>query len=136
MIVTREDELLKLRRRVTELEGEVAEWRRQAGDRQQFIAGLDRVAKVRHALTLGAPPARILNALLDRSPKIVSKLALFDATGSDPDKVDVKVIDVHVCKLRSALGRAQLADTIETIWGTGYAINAAHAARIRAWLAK
>lgn len=131
MIVTREDELTALRRRVNELELEIAEWRRQAADRALTVAQADRVARLRQALVLSAAPARMLEALLARAPKMVSKAALFEAAGSDPDRTALAVVDVQVCRIRAALERRGLPGAIETIWGAGYAIPADQALAIR-----
>lgn len=62
--------------------------------------------------------ARVLRALLDRAPNLVTREQLFlamyfDRVGDPP--VD-KIVDVYVCKIRAKLRGAR----IETVWGDGW----------------
>lgn len=74
---------------------------------------------------LGLKPAqdRILSLLVRRGG-VVPKGALMAAAAGRPDRMgSPRVVDVHICHIRSALEAAGLPVSIQTIWGVGYRLH-------------
>ena len=76
-------------------------------------------------LAIPKSPARMVESLLLRPGRCVTKeMFLADLYGGR-DEPELKIIDVFICKLRHALRQAGApADLIKTIWGRGYLIEA------------
>ena len=139
MIIAREDELVRLRRQVTELREELAEWRRQGVSRARRGSRAadpsddpDFIVACRRKLDLTGQTARTLAALLDASPRVVTRAHLLTAMrpAGGEDTHD-KIVDVYVSKLRRGLMASGLGRCVETHWALGYSLAAADAARIR-----
>lgn len=63
----------------------------------------------------------ILEALMLRKGRMISKTSLLDILYAGHDEPGIKIIDVFICKIRKKLSAALGNDqTIETIWGRGY----------------
>jgi two-component system, cell cycle response regulator CtrA len=71
--------------------------------------------------------ATILSILVKRAPAVVSRQAFHTVIYGD--RVDggpeVKIFDVHICKLRRVLRRLQAPGAVDTIWNAGYRANPA-----------
>lgn len=63
----------------------------------------------------------MLEALILRRGRCLSRQALMDILYGGRDEPDVKIVDVFVCKLRKKLGRAGA--QIETVWGRGFVLR-------------
>ena len=76
-------------------------------------------------------PRRLLMALIEASPRYMSKDAIYNALyfdrASGDDLPSLKIIDVFVCKLRAVLPRD--IGEIETVWGKGYRFVAAEVSK-------
>lgn len=127
-----------LRRRITELEDEVAEWRARAND-----DGSDQFA---HILAINAiygltnSQAQILWIVAKRL-KVTHAAIYHQLYGMrDDDGPDPNIIKVQLSKLRSKLSDTGLGDAIQTRWGMGYEMSADVARQITetvsAYLAK
>lgn len=127
-----------LRRRITELEDEVAEWRARANDNGADELGHILAINALYGLTNSQ--AQILWVMAQRLK--VTHAALYhqiyglrDDEGPDPN-----IIKVQLSKLRSKLRVTGLGDAIQTHWGIGYEMSADVARQITetvsAYLAK
>jgi DNA-binding response OmpR family regulator len=111
--------------RIEFLEQEVAELRKRLGEDR-----LEEIATLLHT-RLSMPPAvaRIAAALYVHTPhRPASKPFLCEVIGTDSE-VD-KVIDVHVCRLRRALGK----EAVETVWKSGFMMTRLGRLRVEAVL--
>jgi DNA-binding response OmpR family regulator len=66
---------------------------------------------------------RLLTALADRFPDVVTKEGIMDALYFDQidDEPEIKIVDVFVCKVRKKVEALGL--TINTAWGLGYSLG-------------
>ncbi len=64
----------------------------------------------------------LLAYLVKHSNSLCSKERIFNAIYVHDDDVELKIIDVFICKIRDKLNEAQsgLGDSVETVWGRGY----------------
>lgn len=117
---TSEQELRRLRIENRELREELAEWRRHG--RASVDAGDDatRGVALRDWAALTGDEGRMLLALLDAAPRTLSKERLFQTRKSCAEDVEIKLVDVRICKIRQKLAVAGLRDSIRTAWGVGY----------------
>ncbi|SMH42189.1 winged helix-turn-helix domain-containing protein [Mesorhizobium australicum] len=67
---------------------------------------------------LNPAEAAIFGKLRERAGRIVSKETLHSALYLLEPESEIKIVDVHICKLRKKLTPIGL--PIETVWGTGY----------------
>ena len=65
----------------------------------------------------------ILQLLVLRRNMIMTKEAILSQVYGGMDEPEIKIIDVFICKIRSKLTKAGLADVISTVWGRGYTIK-------------
>lgn len=125
-----EMEKVRLQKRITELEGTVAEYDlqlRQQGGR------IDTDMKWQLHNHIGMTPSELtlLFLLLTRREGL-TKGAIMEALYSHDHSADevpeIKIVDVFICKLRKRLReKAGLhPGTIQTIWGKGYKIASEH----------
>ncbi len=81
-----------------------------------------RVSRDGQPVHLAPTEFRLLRVLLERPGKVYSRQRLLDLVwGLDAD-IDDRTVDVHVRRLRRALGQG---DLIRTVRGSGYALDAA-----------
>lgn len=82
-----------------------------------------RVAEVAgHRIHLTPAEYRMLEALVLRPGRTLSKEVLLGLMRDGLSEPEIKIVDVYVCKLRRKLGPA--GRQIETVWGRGYRIGA------------
>lgn len=67
----------------------------------------------------------ILEALVIRRGRTVSREMLMDLVYGGMDEPDVKIIDVYIYKLRRKLALMGAPNMIETVWGRGYMFHTA-----------
>ena len=72
---------------------------------------------------LGPTEFRLLSALMERPGKVWTRDALLDRVWGRDIYVDTRTVDVHIGRLRKALGGAAATDPIRTVRGTGYALR-------------
>ena len=129
----RDEELRRLRLRVLELEGELAEW--QARDRAEDVGDLEgaRIEATKRAFGLTRTEAWILLELIDHAPAIRRKGDLLDRRpyADVHETCDQQVIAVFISKLRRKLGVAGFPGVIRTAWGVGAYIDRSVAAVLR-----
>lgn len=121
-----------LRREITELRDEVAEWERQSREAALGAVSDDVLMATRQRLGVTLTQARILHALMNRPGGVVRRGTLRDLGSAD--ETEMKVVDVQVCRLRQNMERAGAPAAIETVWGVGFRLAAADVPALRAWL--
>ncbi|MBI1246137.1 MAG: hypothetical protein GC202_14140, partial [Alphaproteobacteria bacterium] len=92
---------------------EVRRWNKKAREDAQVMG-------LQVAFGLTATEAKLLDALCRMGAATMERLHA-DVYGLDPNGgPELKIIDVHICKLRKKLGDIE----IETVWGSGYRLSA------------
>lgn len=98
-------------RYIAELEEEVAFLKQALG----AVISEHRVATLKSAFGLTRKEAEILLLLYER-PRVLSKQAILSAIWGYDTEIEIKIVDVLMCKTRKKIGFS----AIETIWGMGY----------------
>ena len=87
-----------------------------------------RVSRSGKPIHLGPTEFRLLRLLLERPDRVYSREQLLDKVWGRNIHVEVRTVDVHIRRLRKALGEYGGDDVIRTVRGAGYALDAyAHA---------
>lgn len=82
-----------------------------------------RVRRGGKELHLGPTEFRLLSALMERPGRVWTREALLDRVWGRDIYVDTRTVDVHVGRLRKALGVHGDEDAIRTVRGAGYALE-------------
>ena len=85
-----------------------------------------RVRRNGHELHLGPTEFRLLEFLMQSPGRVFSRAQLLDSVWGRDVFVDERTVDVHVGRLRKALGRGR--DPIRTVRGAGYSFDESFAA--------
>ncbi len=72
---------------------------------------------------LGPTEFRILRLFMERPDRVFSREQLLDKVWGRDIHVELRTIDVHIRRLRKALGAHGDDDIIRTVRGTGYALD-------------
>jgi two-component system phosphate regulon response regulator PhoB len=75
---------------------------------------------------LGPTEYRLLRFLLARPERVHSRAQLLDQVWGDQVYIEERTVDVHIRRLRAALGPFGQADLIETVRGAGYRLAVPH----------
>ena len=110
-----------LRRRAPEQAGDSV----SIGD-LQLDAGAHRVTYHGQDIKLGPTEFRLLHYLMKHAERVHSRAQLQDKIWGDHVYIEERTVDVHIKRLRAALGAAGAC--IETVRGSGYRISRAAAA--------
>jgi two-component system phosphate regulon response regulator PhoB len=87
-----------------------------------------RVTRGGKPIHLGPTEFRLLRLLLERPDRVYSREQLLDKVWGRDIHVEARTVDVHIRRLRKALGEHGDGDVIRTVRGAGYALDAyAHA---------
>ena len=105
-----------LRRSRPTLAGDVATFGDIVLDRQSH-----RVRRGERDLHLGPTEFKLLDVLMQRPGRVFSREQLLDLVWGRDVYVDERTVDVHVGRLRKALGHGR--DPIRTVRGSGYSFN-------------
>ena len=84
-------------------------------------ADAHRVTRDGVALHLGPTEFRLLSALIERPGRVWTREALLDRVWGRDIYVDTRTVDVHIGRLRKALGAGD--DLIRTVRGAGYSLG-------------
>jgi two-component system, OmpR family, phosphate regulon response regulator PhoB len=79
-----------------------------------------RVSAGEVSVKLGPTEFRLLRFLMSHPERVHSRAQLLDRVWGDHVFIEERTVDVHVKRLRAALGEAQCADMVETVRGVGY----------------
>ena len=82
-----------------------------------------RVHRRTREVRLGPTEFRLLEFLMTSPGRVFSRSQLLDGVWGHDIYVDERTVDVHVGRLRKALNRADEADPIRTVRGSGYAFD-------------
>lgn len=130
-----------LRRQLREAKEEIAEWARGGVATNGRIERAYRVtaalrAKGLKGVRLAPGDIRLLLELLAKPGRPHSHEALLFATAVDGQLTEAlpKLTAVRICTLRQLLAANGFSDVVRTVWGFGYEISAADAAKVAAWL--
>ncbi|MCC5970046.1 MAG: phosphate regulon transcriptional regulator PhoB [Pararhodobacter sp.] len=82
-----------------------------------------RVYRSGQELHLGPTEFRLLAALMEKHGRVWSREALLDRVWGRDIYVDTRTVDVHIGRLRKALGTHGGDDPIRTVRGAGYAMG-------------
>lgn len=137
--LTDRERVLALEARVAELEAELAAWRGNAAEdaddeaavlRLEVVTGVLRAVIGPRGVRNGARgSARLLIHMLERPGRLCRHAELLAAVSRKEDALSTGV-NVRMCTLRFALRRMGFPEAIKTVWGEGYALDAAQAPAI------
>ena len=82
-----------------------------------------RVACQGRDVKLGPTEFRLLVTLIEKPGRVWSRDRLLDRVWGRSAEVDTRTVDVHIGRLRKALGGHQGYDPIRTVRGFGYALD-------------
>jgi two-component system phosphate regulon response regulator PhoB len=82
-----------------------------------------RVLRNEHDMHLGPTEFRLLEHLMQSAGRVFSRAQLLDAIWGRENEIDERTVDVHVGRLRKALGSPPLPDPIRTVRGAGYSFD-------------
>lgn len=82
-----------------------------------------RVTRAGAPVRLGPTEFRLLSTLMEKPGRVWSREQLLDRVWGQDIYVDTRTVDVHVGRLRKALGRDGGDDPIRTVRGAGYALG-------------
>ncbi len=105
-----------LRRRAPEQAGDSV----SIGD-LQLDAGAHRVTYQGQDIKLGPTEFRLLHYLMKHAERVHSRAQLLDKIWGDHVYIEERTVDVHIKRLRAALGDA--GSLVETVRGSGYRIS-------------
>ena len=87
----------------------------------QLDAGAHRVSYQGQELKLGPTEFRLLHYLMKHAERVHSRAQLLDKIWGDHVYIEERTVDVHIKRLRAALGDA--GSLVETVRGSGYRIS-------------
>lgn len=85
-------------------------------------AATHRISYQNQALKLGPTEFKLLHYLMTHAERVHSRSALLDKVWGDHVFIEERTVDVHIKRLREALGAA--ATMVETVRGAGYRLTA------------
>lgn len=88
----------------------------------ELDAATHRVSYAGEALKLGPTEFKLLNYLLNHPERVHSRAQLLDKVWGDHVFIEERTVDVHVKRLREALGEAGA--MVQTVRGVGYRLSA------------
>lgn len=83
-----------------------------------------RVTRGGKSIHLGPTEFRLLRLFLEKPDRVFSREQLLDKVWGRDIHVELRTVDVHIRRLRKALGENGDDDVIRTVRGAGYALNA------------
>lgn len=122
-----------LEARISALQDELAEWRRQAGDAEWRDREDRLIAALQVGLDVQPRVARAALALIQRAGRLASYDTLAAAivgARADPYQHAPLTARVAICLLRRALANKAMGVEIRSLWGQGYLIPTEDAGRL------
>ncbi|MFY0612130.1 MAG: phosphate regulon transcriptional regulator PhoB [Hyphomicrobiaceae bacterium] len=86
----------------------------------EFDRVAHRVKRGRRDVRLGPTEYRLLEFMMERKGRVLSRSQLLDGVWGNAGYVDERTVDVHIGRLRKALVHGKEADLIRTVRGAGY----------------
>ncbi|CAN1527484.1 phosphate regulon transcriptional regulator PhoB [Limnohabitans sp. B9-3] len=94
----------------------------------QLDGATHRVSFNDQAVKLGPTEFKLLNYLMHHAERVHSRSQLLDRVWGDHVFIEERTVDVHVKRLREALGEA--GSLVETVRGVGYRLTASQATKV------
>lgn len=82
-----------------------------------------RVTRAGQPLKLGPTEFRLLATFMERPGRVFTRDQLLDRVWGRDIYVETRTVDVHVARLRKALGHGSADDLLRTVRGAGYALG-------------
>ena len=82
-----------------------------------------RVRRNGREVKLGPTEFRLLEFMMERSSRVLSRSQILDGVWGGDVYVDDRTVDVHIGRLRKAINRGRSKDLIRTVRGAGYSIE-------------
>jgi len=82
-----------------------------------------RVERAGSEISLGPTEFRLLATLMERPGRVWTRDQLLDRVWQSSPDTETRTVDVHIGRLRKALGLPGATDPIRTVRGTGYSIG-------------
>ncbi|WIY24699.1 phosphate regulon transcriptional regulator PhoB [Parasedimentitalea psychrophila] len=82
-----------------------------------------RVSRANQPLKLGPTEFRLLSTFMEKPGRVWSREQLLDRVWGREIYVDTRTVDVHIGRLRKALGQFGGEDPVRTVRGAGYALG-------------
>jgi two-component system phosphate regulon response regulator PhoB len=86
--------------------------------------GAHRVRRDGKALNLGPTEYRLLRHFLEHPGRVFSRQQLLETVWPHSEEIELRTVDVHIRRLRMALGKGGGADLVRTVRSAGYALDA------------
>ncbi len=86
-----------------------------------------RITRGGRSIHLGPTEFRLLRLFMEKPERVFSREQLLDKVWGRDIHVELRTVDVHIRRLRKALGEHGDEDVIRTVRGAGYALNGNHA---------
>src|SRR5687767_4328768 len=87
-----------------------------------------RVRRNGRSIALGPTEYRLLRHFLEHPQRVFSRQQLLEAVWPHSEEIELRTVDVHVRRLRIALGKGEEFDLIRTVRSEGYSLDADGAA--------
>jgi two-component system phosphate regulon response regulator PhoB len=84
-----------------------------------------RVSRAGKPLHLGPTEFRLLRHFLEHPGRVFSREQLLDRIWGHDSEIEMRTVDVHIRRLRKALGQHGGADLLRTVRSVGYALDRA-----------
>ena len=82
-----------------------------------------RITRASKEIRLGPTEFRLLSTFMEKPGRVWSRDQLLDRVWGRDIYVDTRTVDVHIGRLRKALGQYGGEDPIRTVRGAGYALG-------------
>ena len=83
-----------------------------------------RVRRDGHAVNLGPTEYRLLRHFLEHPGRVFSRQQLLETVWPHSEEIELRTVDVHIRRLRMALGEHGGSDLVRTVRSAGYALDA------------
>jgi DNA-binding response OmpR family regulator len=82
-------------------------------------------------LALSALEYKLLAALMRNPGHVVSRASLAESVWGDVDDIDLRVVEVAICRLRTKVDKPYTTKLVRTLRGAGYLLDTAHGKPVR-----
>ena len=83
-----------------------------------------KVVRRAHSLAMGPTEFRLLRHFMESPGRVFSRGQLLDAVWGTESEIELRTVDVHIRRLRQAIGIEGAPDPVRTVRSAGYALEA------------
>jgi two-component system phosphate regulon response regulator PhoB len=83
-----------------------------------------KVVRGTHSLAMGPTEFRLLRHFMESPGRVFSRGQLLDAVWGNESEIELRTVDVHIRRLRQAIGIPGAPDPVRTVRSAGYALEA------------